>query len=214
MNWSLDDFANIGTIISGLGVFFICIQAYLLRDQLKTQKKSFESDHERSRRELSVHVLTEWSKNLKKEGSTSRKIIEQLSEEQCRSIIKQEKVKIPRKLENLLIQVLGNSLQEAEVDENNITLTEAQTSELRWHAITYLNSLEFTLIAWQYAIVDRNIIEHQFSFLFKPSDGHELLKHFRKAAGGESVYPAIEIFCEHLKSKRKNNLLKKAELGQ
>ncbi|WP_144290516.1 hypothetical protein [Chitinilyticum litopenaei] len=179
--------------------------------QLYLSKKQITADHERSRRERSVDILIEWSKNLKKEGSLARKIIECLSEDQCRDIFNQREVKVAKKHQILLDQLFPSTIEQ--VDGDVIQLTEAQSTELRWHAITYLNALEFTLVAWQYSVVDREIIEVQFSYLFSPADGHEVLKHFRKAAGGEDSFPAIELFTAHLIDKRKNQLIKKLNVA-
>jgi hypothetical protein len=206
MSLNLQDFAHIATIITGLGVFGIACQVLYSHKQLK-------ADHERSRREKSVDILMVWSKNLKKEGSIARKIIECLNEEQCRDVFNQQSVSISRKHENLIKQLFkAEHLPDIDQAGNEVTLTEAQSTELRWHAITYLNTLEFSLVAWQYSVVDKNIIESQFQYLFRPADGHEVLKHFRKAAGGENSYPAIEIFTAHISEKRRKNLIQKSEV--
>lgn len=200
----LQDWANIATITASLAVIGVVFQVYLAYRQLK-------ADHERSRREKSVDVLVEWSKNLKKEGSIARKIIECLSEEQCRELLKQQEFKISSKHQSLLAELFSE--QELRMEGEHIVISEAQSSELRWHAISYLNALEFTLVAWQYAVVDKEIIESQFAYLFRPADGHELLKNFRKAANGEESYPAIEVFTAHVTEKRRRNLISKANIA-
>lgn len=203
---TLQNISDLATIFGSLAVFIVMAQVWYMHLQLK-------SDHERSRREKSVDILMEWSKNLKKEGSLARKIIECLNEEQCRDVYNQREMNISKKHEALINQLFGgregsSSIQVAE----SILLTEAQTTELRWHVISYLNSLEIALVAWQYSIVDKDILESQFSYLFRPADGHELLKYFRKAAGGENTYPAIEIFAAHLSEKRRKQLIAKANV--
>ncbi len=199
---TLQDGAHIATIIGSLAVIGLAIQLFISHRQLKF-------DHERSRREKSVDILLEWSKGLKKEGSVARKIIECLNEEQCREVFAQDEVKINNKYEALLKQLFGEHLK---TEGENIVISEPQSTELRWYALSYLNSLEYTLIAWQYAVVDKTIIETQFSYLFRPSDGHEVLKDFRKAAGGEDSYPAIEVFTAHLAEKRRAHLTEKANI--
>lgn len=204
---TLQDLSNLATIIGSLAVIGIAIQIYISHRQIKF-------DHERSRRERSVDILIEWSKNLKKEGSIARKIIECLNEEQCRDVFNQQELKIGKKHEALLMQLFGkDSLDGINDATDDIRLSEAQSTELRWHAISYLNSLEFTLVAWQYAVVDKGIIEAQFSYLFRPADGHEVLKHFRKAAGGENSYPAIEVFTAHISQKRREHLISKVNIA-
>jgi hypothetical protein len=201
---TLDEWSKVATIVGAVGVLALGIQLYIAYRQVK-------ADHERSRRERSVEVLMEWSKNLKKEGSVARKIIECLNEEQCKEVFSQQTVKISKKHEGILAQFFGQELV-ASQDGESIELTEAQSTELRWHAITYLNSLEFTLVAWQYSVVDREIIESQFSYLFRPAGGHEVLKYFRRAAGGEESYPAITVFAAHLSRKQSDKLISKANI--
>ena len=203
---SLSNWADMATILGSLAVVGIMIQVRLSQVQIK-------ADHERGRREKTVDLLVEWDKRLKKESALARKIIECLNEEQCREVFAQQKLHVPKKLENLLKQFFGDKFEIEDSENGDIVLNEAHSAELRWHAVTYLNSLESILVAWQYSVVDREIIEHQFSYLFKPSDGHEALKDFRAAAGGEASYPAIEIFAGHVREKRRNNLIQKANVA-
>lgn len=147
---SLQEWANISTIIGSFAVVGLSLQVYIAHKQVK-------SDHERSRREKSVDILLEWAKNLKKEGSVARKIVECLSEEQCRDIFGQNEVKINKKHANLLVQLFGKDLEGLNEPTETITLSEAQSTELRWHVVSYLNSLEFTLVAWQYSVVDKKL---------------------------------------------------------
>jgi hypothetical protein len=212
MSSTLNDWANIAIII-GLGYAIL---------QFQLGKKQMSADYERSRREKSVELLMEWSKLLKRENSAARKIIDTLSEEQCRKILQQQKVRVSKEHKELLFELLyseSSELTAVELDgglvegDDYFELSESDSSKLRWAAVNYLNALEFVLVAWQYSIVDRDIIEHQFSYLFKPADGYELMKHFRKAAGGEETFPAIEIFTEHLNNKRRELLQSKANIA-
>ena len=209
---TLNEWADIAIII-GLGYAIL---------QFQLGKKQMSADYERSRREKSVELLMEWSKLLKRENSAARKIIDTLSEEQCRKILQQQKVRVSKEHKELLFELLyseSSKLTAVELDgglvegDDYFELSESDSSKLRWAAVNYLNALEFVLVAWQYSIVGRDIIEHQFSYLFKPADGYELMKHFRKAAGGEETFPAIEIFTEHLNNKRRESLQSKANIA-
>jgi len=228
----LQDLGDIAAIITSFGIVAVAVQAWnahkstaliqkdivnsqealvTAQQELANAQKQFEADHERGRREKTVDILFEWDKRLKKEGALARKIVETFSAEQCRDLTAQLPLVVSGKLKPHLHQLFGPDL---ELDQNNvIQLNEAHSSELRWHVITYLNALESVLVAWQYSIVDRDIIEHQFSYLFKPSDGHEGLKHFRIATGGEDSYPAIEIFASHIIEKRREKLVQKAKVA-
>lgn len=204
---TLNDATNISTIIGSLAIIGIFIQVLLAYRQLK-------ADHERSRREKSVEMLLEWNKQLKEDSSLARKIAESLNEEQSRKLFNQEIVEIDSKFKPSLMKLFGIT-DEKLLDENNskVKLDEGQVSKLRWHLITYLNSLESILVAWQYSIVDREIIEHQFSYLISPEKGHSALKYFRTATGGEKTYPAIELFSRHLDEEHKSILKNKTKVA-
>jgi hypothetical protein len=202
MRETIQIIADIATILGSIGLIGIALQVWVSYKQIK-------SDHERSRREKSVEMIMKWTDQLQREGSLARKILESLNEEQSREIHAQQKVKISNKHEKLLKQFFESEIQS---ESGDLVLSEAQSIELRWHALQYLNTLESILVAWQYSIVDREIIEIQFAYLFKPSRGHAALKHFRTAAGGMDSYPAIEIFSNHIEEQRKKNLRQKADV--
>ncbi len=101
----------------------------------------------------------------------------EINEVQCREVFAQQIVAVSDKQINLLEQFFkGQNLKKN--DNGEIELSVTQASELRWHAISYLNSLEAVLVAWQYSVIDREIIERQFSYLFRPEQGHAALKYF------------------------------------
>jgi hypothetical protein len=147
----------------------------------------------------------------------ARKLIESLSEENCRGIFNQEQVGLSHKYKDVISQIfdqddcVNNDHKEDECAD--IMLNVSQSAELRWYAITYLNMLESILVSWQYSIVDREIVEHQFSYLFKTENGFSPLRHFRRAAGGEMTYPAIEVFSNHIEQERRKALAKKAKVA-
>ena len=205
LSLNLSDWANIATIIGACAIFVAVIQAQIMRRQ-------FKADHERGRREKTVELLSNWFARQKKYGPIARKIAEQLTEEQCRDVLAQQSICVPVKLKKQFQQLFGKQKIKDE-GEKEIRLTEAQSADFRWHVVCYLNALETTLIAWQYSIVDREIIETQFSYLFRPAEGHEILRQFRTAAGGEEAFPAIEIFAAHLKNKRRDKLIEKVRVA-
>lgn len=203
-NLALEKYAAVATIVQAIAALGIAIQIY-------QSKSEIEADHERSRREKSIDILTNWSKSLTKENSITRKILDNLNEDQCTNVLQQEEFKIHKKHEPLLQQLFGQDLDPA-VDDF-ITVKPQQSAALRWNAITYLNSLEFTFVAWQYSVVDRKIIEDEFQYLFNPDSGSEVLKNFRKASGGSGVFPAIEIFSTHITQKNNEKLIQKSNVA-
>lgn len=203
-NLDLEKYAGVATIVQAIAALGIAIQIYQAKGQIK-------ADHERSRREKSIDILISWSNSLTKENSITRKILDNLSEDQCKNVLQQEEFKIHKKHEPLLQQLFGQDLDSA-VDDF-ITIKPQQSAALRWNAITYLNSLEFTFVAWQYSVIDRKIIEDEFQYLFNPDNGSEVLKNFRKASGGSGVFPAIEIFNTHITQKSKEKLIQKSNVA-
>ena len=93
-----------------------------------------------------------------------------------------------------------------------IKLSSAQVSKLRWLTISYLNMLESILVAWQYSVADRGIIEAQFSYLFDSSNCFATLTNFRMACGGDSSYPAIEVFAANVKKDKEKCLIEKGNV--
>jgi len=201
---NLSDWADLATILGAVAVIAAAVQVII-------GYRQFKADHERGRREKTVELITEFFAKQKKEGPIARKIVESLNEEQCREIIAQQSVVVSSKLKLLVQQLFPD--QKFDHENGTITLTENQSVELRWLVLSYLNALETLLVAWQYTIVDREIIETQFSYLFKPSEGHEVLKEFRTAAGGEDAYPAIEIFVTNIQAKRREKLIQKSAVA-
>jgi hypothetical protein len=202
---TLQEGANIATIVGSLAVIGVIVQIALARRQMK-------ADHERSRREKTVELLLEWTKSLKENTSLARRIVESLGEEQARNLFNEEETRVSSKYRRPLEKILDVKEKEIKEDKSYIVLSGEQVSKLRWIVMNYLNLLESTLVAWQYSIVDREIIEHQFSYLFAPEQGHAALKNFRIAAGGENAFPAIEIFSSHIEEKRRSVLIEKANI--
>lgn len=202
---TLQDATNIATIIGSLALIGVFVQIILALKQLK-------ADHERSRREKSVDLLLKWTTNLKEDSSLARKIVESLNEEQCRNLFNQEETKVAERYKTSLKKILSIN-DELEAQNGCILLSGEKVSKLRWYIMGYLNTLESIMVAWQYSIADREIIEHQFSYLISPEEGHTALRHFRTAAGGDKSFPAIEIFTNHLENKRKGSLIKKENVA-
>lgn len=208
--WGISEATSIATIAQAIFAGGIAFQIW-------QSKQGLSADHERSRRERAIEILMEWTKNLSRENLFTRKILDTLSEDQCKSIFRHESFKMDKKHHLMLMHVIreipASAAPAPTGDDDLIEISDYQSSTLRWHALSYLNSLEFTLIAWQYSIADREIIETQFQYLYNSSDGTEVLKNFRKAAGGSTAFPAIEVFTAHLAQKSKDQLIRKSNIA-
>lgn len=197
----------IKTLFDGFAIILSSIAIYISVKQTKIQKKSFTNDYERSRREKAVDILMQWHTNLDKTNSTARKFAETLSDENLQSISNGEQFEIPATDKNrTYISVLFEKKQSTNNEENKsseennnqqIKITAAQSTEIRWKLITYLNILENVVSAWKYNIVDRDLIETEFKYMFDHKDG--ALKRFREIQ--VDAYPCIDLFELEMKNK-------------
>ena len=198
----------IKTLFDGFAIILSSIAIYISVKQTKIQRKSFTNDYERSRREKAVDILMQWHSKLDKTNSAARKFAETLSDENLQSISNGEKFEIPDTEKNrTYISVLfekqntneeKNKTNSSEVkDKQNILITAAQSTEIRWKLITYLNILENVVSAWKYNIVDRDLIEAEFKYMFDHKDG--ALKRFREIQ--VDAYPCIDLFELEMKNK-------------
>lgn len=195
----------ITAILAVIGLFFTGIELRMLR-------KSRKNEYDQLRRDKTVDLVIFYSEKITKETKTIEKIVSSLSDEQCQDlynctpIIVEERTKkkiceiCPRHelcLKN--ISEVGSELckkdEEYVIDGETLYL-------IRNNVVSYLNTLESVLLAWQLGIVDQQVIEEQFKFLDKKRQRERALETFRTIAGSGQSYPAIEKFYQHLDKKR------------
>lgn len=164
-------------------------------------RKTFFSDHDRSRRTKSVDLIQFWTSNLSQKSSLARKIVESFEDNQCQSLSKQESFNVDSNKEDLLNEYFNDAQNKIKKNSGIITLNEGHSSILRWDAISYLNQLEAVLSAWRNNVADKEIIEEEFDYLYDPEKGHSILEKFRTATGIDS-YPAIKEFVDHIKTEK------------
>jgi hypothetical protein len=162
-------------------------------------------DHERSRREKAVELSLYWSKNLNNKSSLARKCVEKLDTQQVNKLYNQEEIVFGeenRKLYNEIKSLLGSQNKPEDAPASgNCKLTSADCAELRGIVIAYLNMLESILLAWRHNVADTNMIEEEFKYMMDPAKEYEILKEFRRVAGGTDSYPSIALFCRYLVKK-------------
>ena len=208
------DFNLFFSAISAIASAFIVIQ--LLLSFIQKRK-----EHEEQRRQKTVDMLLEWNRSLERETSSAVKIVGKFSEEQCRKLFRQEIFKVDKTIKKEICQLLqdeselacsGCDLYESSKDE--CYLSQRQLAELRWYIISYLNTLETVLVAWQQGTVDKKMLEREFSYMYNPENGVDVLSKFRSAAGGSKAYPVIEYFIFTLRKneERKYKLRMKYDL--
>ena len=153
-------------------------------------------------------------RSLERETSLAEKIVEKFNQEQCRKLCRQEKFLVDKEAKKALCQICSdkhceNCDYKETCDKTEYEVSDRQLLELRWYVISYLNTLETVLVAWQQGTVDRKVIEHEFSYLYSRENGWDVLSAFRDAAGGTKAFPVIEAFIFTLKeNEAKKNKLK------
>jgi hypothetical protein len=204
----------IALIISGISAYYYNRQAFFLKSQISLLEKQLNyngeqlrCDHERSRRELAVELCQKWAIHLNRKSTLARKLVENFSDEQARSLFNNE----PIILDVKHLSLVKGCLPDTSYFNNNgisfendreITLQEKDVSEIRWLVVSYLNLLETIFAAWHYGIAEKQIIECQFGYLVAPDKGHLILERFRQAAGGANSFPAIKAFVSEIITQR------------
>lgn len=239
---NIDSWVKVATVFNSFAVIGVVVVWFQIK-----------AEHERSRREKAVELLLKWNDSLMRETSLARKIVEDFSAGQCRSLYKQEKFLVTRKQHESIMEIMecaisgttSNAVEDTKTDstvdsdkkvseeadsekefskdnskkisssvgDNKVELNKREISKLRWLVLSYLNMFESILIAWQYSVADRKIIEAQFSYLFDTKNGCDGLSNFRAACGGETCYPASEIFSAHVREEKRKNLVSKGNVA-
>lgn len=202
-DWIKLIFDILATLLSSIAILIYVIQTRL-------QKKSINNDFERSRREKAIESLRHWFSKLDKTNSTARKLMESLTEDNLLSIWHCESFSMAATPTNKkYFEVLFNYEKGNPPDneKSEIFVSAQQATEIRWQAISYLNALENVVAAWKYNIVDRDLIEAEFKYMFDHKGG--ALKKFREIM--VDAYPCIDLFELEMQDKYKAKISKDYE---
>ncbi len=201
IDWSLikDTLLLLSNIIVAVGVLLVWFQ--------------IKKDHERSRREHAAEIIREWIVNLDKDSPLAVKLVDNLNISQCTDIYNHNEVKIEKRWKNITEGCLSSLENIAEVKESGdyITLTESQSSHIRYLALNACNLLEFIFLSWKHSVADGEMIRDEFEGLLARGNGTFALETFRSASGGKTKFPATEEFIEYL---RKSNKVKGVQRGR
>ncbi|MBQ7036308.1 MAG: hypothetical protein IJN74_02330 [Clostridia bacterium] len=184
-------------VISLLELIVLTVSAILIIPQIFLMKKQIKEQHEERRRENTTNFMASWCNSVKKDTCIAEQVARQLSNEQCICLYKHTGFEVSKELKKEICKFcpLDKSLcDKCSLKDSSIVDGKILT-ELRWHVVTYLNTLETLMVSWHLGIVDRKVIEEQFAFLKDTSKG-STLSQFRHAAGG---YPLIEEFIDKIK---------------
>lgn len=166
-------------------------------------------DHERSRREKSIELMTLWNEAQFK-GVPSRqasvKLVEIFNEPSCAKLWNAEEVSIDVEHLHLVEQCnasLGGKYKLSK-NEEKVIMPASMSSEIRPLISHYLNSVEVVATSWRHHTVDREIIEDEFVFIFSKSKNPFPFSSFRKITG---VFPSTDELIRHfdeIENPRKN----------
>ena len=184
--------ATICSIITTLCTAALTSQIYLLKKQIK-------ADHDRSRREKTVESMMTWSNTIRRETSVAESIVEQFTFEQCKDLYNRRAIIVNKDILVMVKEICPDCKFPKKA--GGYLLEGEALNFIRWHVISYLNLLESTLTSWKLELVDREIIENQFSFLYNEARGWNILEQMRNASDG---FPVIAEFLEKLKENHRN----------
>lgn len=173
----------------------------LVAKQIGEAKAQLHADHERSRRELTVKLLSDWTKAMKLESSAIIALANQLTMAQCRTITKREELILDNSTlnRNIIKRCLDQKYPSFELPKDpggqQMKIDADYVVFLRFIIVGHLNLIESILVAWNSGVADSDTIEEQFAFLL---EGRQDLPDFRAAAkeanAGVDVWPSITNF--------------------
>lgn len=165
-------------------------QIFLLRRQIKEQ-------HEERRRENTTQFMATWCNSVKKDTCIAEQVARKLNTDQCKCLYDHSAFSVSDDIKKEICKFCPldrDICASCTLHQKNVVDGKILT-ELRWHVITYLNTLETILVSWHLGIVDREMIEEEFKFISDASKGSTLAE-FRHTAGG---FPVIEEFIDVIK---------------
>lgn len=202
-------------IIGGLNFISLLFVFIQIRISINHSKKN----HEEQRRIKTVDILNNWNHGLKRETRLAEKIVEELTQKQCKDLYNYIPFSVSEEIHSMICKICSRNQQdysqnkqeckECMPDKNgNYLIDGLKLIELRTNVTSYLNNLEIVAVAWQQAIIDRKIIEEQFSFLYNPGN-KSALETYRNVAGGGNSYKVLTEFYNQIKANNQPNIVKK-----
>lgn len=180
--------AELGVLI--ITAILVVPQIFLLRKQMKDQ-------HEERRRENTTQFMATWCNSVKKDTCIAEQVARKLNTDQCKHLYDHSAFDVAGDIKREICKFCPlerDVCSTCSLAQSN-TVDGKILTELRWHVITYLNTLETILVSWHLGIVDREMIEEEFAFISDTSKGCTLAE-FRHTAGG---FPIIEEFIDAIK---------------
>jgi len=178
----------ISSVVTALTIFIICLQ--------------IKWDHERSRRQIAIELITDWAKSVTVAMSSARRFVEDLNSSQVKLFISQKELTVKKEESTLVMSCIKDrkDLGIEEINSSEIKLSPEIIAEIRWYAVAYLDALECVLSAWRHGVASGEIIIEQFKFLLEKSFGNTLMKEFRESEHGSVKWPSITAFEAFIQS--------------
>ncbi len=185
------------------------------RQATDAARQATTEQHEELRRVKTIELLSNWNNSLKKESRLAEKIVETFDNDQCKRLYDYNSFHVDETAHKMICQMCSEKNKETctkcQKDANGMYLVEgAILTELRGNVTNYLNNLEIVALAWDQAIVDKEVIVTQFSFLHTPGV-KTALSNYRNIAGGGNSFPALADFYEVIKNNGTTRLTHKNE---
>lgn len=164
--------------------------------------RQLKADHERSRRERSLDLMSDWNNARYRSDSAADIVllVEELDDKQSSSLWKKEPIEFDNTLKPIIDVIASVFNQEDSIskDGDSFILGQPLVSLMKADLTHYLNSLEIIATAWRHHAVDRDIIEEEFVAIFSSRLSRMSYDVFRKESG---VYPSIHELCQFMNNK-------------
>ena len=196
MNITHDDVIAVSSAVTALSVTVVWWQARLLRKQV-------EADHERSRRELTIHLIQTWNRSVSPFTAAAERVTNGLNDDQCRNLAQMSPFWVNENLRPMLETALADVISAGDAlrpVNGRIELNQRHVTRLRFLVVDYLNETEAVLQAWLMGVGDRQTLEEEFQFLADRRHGYNAVEAFRTALGIE-LWPAVQAFIDAMRKR-------------
>lgn len=172
-------------------------------DAARTAANALKDDHERSRNELTVQLLRNWTFSFDVKTSAIIQFAKNLEPSKCLAMHRRESFSVNAK--DRAFQYLGaifpdrNEYKKGVGDDGDgsVELDLESVLFIRFHTVQYLNNLESTLTAYVNHAADRDMLARQFAFILHTGSD---LESYRTVMTSENrvqdAYPCISAFIQ------------------
>lgn len=197
------------------------VSVVILAIQVIVNRKHSDDIHDENRRINTIRAIDTWCASVNQETRLSEKIVQNLPAKECKHLYESESIHVDKLTLKMICKLcpscpkgLKNRCKACKLDKRiGLYTVNVPIAELRTNVTTYLNSLEIVAIAWQESIVDREILEQQFSYLDTPGS-KTALENYRSVANDGKSYPALNAFYNKIKQNNGNGGVPKKPLGK